>query len=305
MVFYQIAGELMLGTRLRRLSERFLGDVSKIYKAENIDFEVSWFPVFYLLHLQGELRVSDLARELEITQSGASQMVTALEKKGLVQYHLDPNDKRSRSITLTKLGTNRLSQVKPIWKSIRACIVQLLKERDNSAGLLQSLDDLDLTIEEKGLLNRVKEDLDKRRLLDHLEIKPHSPEFNQEFRDLALLWLLENQHLDQELVNRPEDQDQAIFHLAVMDHQCVGATVVEKINDQLCRILLLMVTQDFKNIGVEEQLLEHIQSEYKEIEITIDRGQKDLARILQEFGFKLERMNQDPPGLRLRRKNSD
>ncbi|MEJ2628142.1 MAG: helix-turn-helix domain-containing protein, partial [bacterium] len=73
--FYRRVGELILGTRLKRISDKFLTDVSKIYKKLNIPFEVSWFPIFYLLNEKGKLSVTDLARELEITHSAVSQMI--------------------------------------------------------------------------------------------------------------------------------------------------------------------------------------------------------------------------------------
>lgn len=101
MSVYKIAGELIVGSRLKRLSERFLSDVSKVYKSEQIPFETSYFPVFYLLDLYGTLKISDVARELEITRSGASQMVNALEKKGLVRYDADKEDKRVRTVSFT------------------------------------------------------------------------------------------------------------------------------------------------------------------------------------------------------------
>ena len=87
MIFYREAGELIFGSRLKRISERFLMDVSKIYKSLNIPFEVSWFPLFYLLNERGKLSVTEIARELEITHSAVSQLVTILQKKKLIPFH--------------------------------------------------------------------------------------------------------------------------------------------------------------------------------------------------------------------------
>ena len=67
---YQKAVELIVGSRLKRLSDRYLSDVAKVYKAHHIPFETAYFPVFYLLSRYTRLKVSDVARELAITQSG-------------------------------------------------------------------------------------------------------------------------------------------------------------------------------------------------------------------------------------------
>ena len=63
MTFYRRTGELILGTRLRRLSERILADVSRVYREMSIPFETSWFPLFHLLHERGSLSVTEVARD--------------------------------------------------------------------------------------------------------------------------------------------------------------------------------------------------------------------------------------------------
>ena len=64
MTFYRQTGELIFGTRLKRLSDRFLMDVARIYKTLDIPFVIGWFPLFYLLNEQGTLSVTEIAREL-------------------------------------------------------------------------------------------------------------------------------------------------------------------------------------------------------------------------------------------------
>ena len=49
MNFYEELGYLVLGSRMRRLSEAFLSEINKTYQSAGISFDASWFPVFYLL----------------------------------------------------------------------------------------------------------------------------------------------------------------------------------------------------------------------------------------------------------------
>lgn len=135
---YKMAVELIVGSRLKRLSEKFLSDIAKVYKARNIPFETAYFPVFYLLsHHKGPIKVSDVARQLEITQSGASQMINSLVKKELVRYDRDQEDKRIRTLSFTPEGQALLAQVKPVWDAIRQSFRQVLDQGDNSRYFLK------------------------------------------------------------------------------------------------------------------------------------------------------------------------
>jgi len=49
MNLYQRLGFLVLGSRLRRISDSFLSEITRAYQNEGIEFDASWFPVFYLL----------------------------------------------------------------------------------------------------------------------------------------------------------------------------------------------------------------------------------------------------------------
>ena len=69
MSFYSEIGELILGTRLKRISERFLIDLSKIYKSRNIPFEPSWFSIFYLLDQNKQMSIGEIASKMDISQS--------------------------------------------------------------------------------------------------------------------------------------------------------------------------------------------------------------------------------------------
>jgi len=159
MDFYRRTGELIFGTRLKRISDKFLMDVSKIYKSLDIPFETSWFPLFYLLNERGELPVTEIAKELKITHSAISQMVNTLEKKKLIKFLKDKNDRRKRLIYFTPQGLKLIKVLVPIWKSIKTEMEELLKEKKHSRYLLLALDELEDSMEENDLYHRVIENL--------------------------------------------------------------------------------------------------------------------------------------------------
>jgi len=163
MSFYKEAGELIFGTRLKRISDRFLTDVSKIYKKLGIPFEVSWFPLFYLLNQKNGLSVTEIAKELQITHSAVSQLVTHLEKKNLVKFTNDKNDKRKRIIGFTSQGQKMMRELRPVWKSMKESMRFLLNKKENSAHLLKALDEIESTLNQDNLCESVLRDIKNNR----------------------------------------------------------------------------------------------------------------------------------------------
>ncbi|HAO49511.1 MAG TPA: MarR family transcriptional regulator, partial [Runella sp.] len=67
MNFYQKLGGLILGSRLRRLSEYFLSEVNKVYAEKGIAFDASWFSMFYLISKNEHISLIDIAETLEVS----------------------------------------------------------------------------------------------------------------------------------------------------------------------------------------------------------------------------------------------
>jgi DNA-binding MarR family transcriptional regulator len=155
MAIFEIAKELILGTRLKRLSERFLNDVSIIYKEHGIDFEPSWFGIFFLLDRYDTLTVGEIAANLDITQSGASQVISQLEKKNLINITTGKSDKRKKVVSLTDDGMELLKKIKPVWKLMRAHMKEMLDEGENSRYMLDALFEIETTFKKSSLSERV------------------------------------------------------------------------------------------------------------------------------------------------------
>lgn len=155
MNFYKEAGELIFGTRLKRIGDRFLIDVSQIYKKLEIPFEVSWFPLFYLLRHKNGLSVTEIAKKLQITHSAVSQLVTSLEKKNLVKFIDDKRDRRKKIIGFTENGKKMMDEIKPVWKSMKESMRFFLDKKENSSRLLKALDEIEDTLEKQSFCEKV------------------------------------------------------------------------------------------------------------------------------------------------------
>ena len=102
MNFYESLGYLVLGSRLRRLSEAFLSEINKTYQAAGIDFDASWFPVFYLLSKNESLSIKELSDNTGVSHPAASQLVTNLKNKKLLKTTTCADDGRRQLVQLTK-----------------------------------------------------------------------------------------------------------------------------------------------------------------------------------------------------------
>ena len=126
MNLYQSLGYLVLGSRLRRLSESFLAEINRAYQNEGIDFDASWFPVFYLLSKNGSLSIKELSEQTEVSHPAASQLITNLKNRKLVTSVTSAEDGRKQQVQLTAEGRALLAQITPVWDAITAAMNELV-----------------------------------------------------------------------------------------------------------------------------------------------------------------------------------
>lgn len=162
MNFYQSLGFLVFGSRLKRLGDSFISDVSAIYKAHNIPFDASWFPVFFILSRENEVSIKDIADALNTSHSAASQMVSNLEEKGLVKTAASAADARRKVVAFTTKGSKLLQKIRPVWDALEQAMQQLAIEGEQSAQVLTALTELENNIQANSLFNRVEACLTKK-----------------------------------------------------------------------------------------------------------------------------------------------
>lgn len=154
--------ELALATRLKRLSERLSSDVSKIYKESDIDFEAKWYLILELLERNKLMSVTEIADALKLSHPAIVQFITQLEKKKLIKTQSDKNDGRKRMVSLSAGGRKTLEKLKPVLAIIKEENKNWLKETESN--LLKVLDDLEKSLDEKSMYERVKMSLLKNRI---------------------------------------------------------------------------------------------------------------------------------------------
>jgi DNA-binding MarR family transcriptional regulator len=159
MNLYQSLGYLVLGSRLRRLSESFLAEINRAYQNEGIDFDASWFPVFYLLSKNESLSIKELSEQTEVSHPAASQLITNLKNKKLVTSATCADDGRRQLVQLTDSGRELLAQILPIWDAILLAMDEVVVDEPASREVLPSITALENAFKSATLADRISSKL--------------------------------------------------------------------------------------------------------------------------------------------------
>lgn len=155
MNFYQKLGGLILGSRLRRLSEYFLSEVNKVYAEKGIAFDASWFSMFYLISKNEHISLIDIAEALEVSHSAISQLAKSLEQKGLLESYPSEHDGRKRLVRFTDQGRQLQQAVEPVWAELDQAMQELMHENEANTALLSSLMSVEQSFAQKSLSQRL------------------------------------------------------------------------------------------------------------------------------------------------------
>ncbi len=159
MNLYQNLGYLVLGSRLKRLSESFLSEINRAYQNEGIDFDASWFPVFYLLSKHDALSIKELSEQTEVSHPAASQLITNLKNRKLVTSATCTDDGRRQLVQLTDSGRALLAQILPVWDAITLAMDELIAGNPGCENLLSSIGELENAFKSTNLADRINSKL--------------------------------------------------------------------------------------------------------------------------------------------------
>jgi len=113
-------------------------------------------PQFWVLLAVDEMSgasLGEIARRQRIDAPAASRIVTALVRRGLVSFQLDPEDRRRSRLRLTRRGADLVRRLRPIAADVRACVVSGMDEGEQDAlrALLRKvIQNLETSQEEPG-----------------------------------------------------------------------------------------------------------------------------------------------------------
>lgn len=159
MDFYQSLGYLVIGSRMRRLSDYLIAEINKVYQEEEMGFDASWFPLFFILGQEQEVSIRQLADRIQVSHSAVSQLVSNLKKKGLVQSNTATGDARVQMIRFTPKGVCMLEKIKPVWEGLTRVMENLECSHPEAASVLTGITAMESAFEDKNLKDRIQGEL--------------------------------------------------------------------------------------------------------------------------------------------------
>ena len=170
MNFYESLGYLVLGSRLRRLSETFLSEINKTYQAAGIEFDASWFPVFYLLLNNGSLSIKELSDTTGVSHPAASQLVAGLKNKKLLKTTTSTDDGRKQLVQLTKGGHALLERILPVWEALSLTMEELVTADPECEHFLPAMTVLENIFRSVSLSDKIGQKLSTLKPASHGQV---------------------------------------------------------------------------------------------------------------------------------------
>jgi GNAT superfamily N-acetyltransferase/DNA-binding MarR family transcriptional regulator len=250
-------GCLAIGSRLKRLSERFNQEVAIIYKQQGIDFEPRWFPVFHYLSL-GEAAIMDIAKAIEVTHPAVNQTASELLSARLIEQVTDPNDKRRRLLSLSKKGKKLFNDTQPSWRALKVSINESIE--DSGQNLLTAISELERALDGKSLPERFAQNLDSLNERK-VTIVDFQSAYRDQFRLLNEAWItsyFELEAADREILNAPEKIIEAggAVLFAQLGEKIVGTCALLKSHADVFELAKMAVDENYQGMGIGQKLLE-------------------------------------------------
>ena len=111
--FLNELAELVLGVRLKRISERILANASDVFQELSIDINPKWFPLMALLDAKDSnkqlLTIVEASNFLGLSQPALSQFCKELQHVDIINIDNGPSDSRKRILSLTAKGRKSLN----------------------------------------------------------------------------------------------------------------------------------------------------------------------------------------------------
>lgn len=273
MSIFKDAGLLIIGSRLKRLSDRFLNEVSRVYKHQNIRFEPGWFPIFYLLDKKGSLSLTEIAAELDVSHSAISQMITQLLDKKMVEIQQNSSDARIKKIVFSAKGKKMVEQIHPVWTALQKSLTQVLPSDVEPTAFL-------------NLMSHMEEKLSNNFLSEATIgfINDQSPEIEITAPDAALkkklqVWLKnENIYLNAQ---------SELLIIALHRNNIVGFTSYE-LREEMIHLCSIYVSPFQRRKGISSKMLQYLFAQYSLSCIQIDDANLELIKVLIKSGYSFK-----------------
>jgi DNA-binding MarR family transcriptional regulator/N-acetylglutamate synthase-like GNAT family acetyltransferase len=252
-------GYLFLGTRLKRLAERLQADAVKVHRAIGVDVQPAEVALLAAIDRFGPMTVTEAVASLGVSQPAVTRVAAALVDRGLLVAESHEDDRRQKTLRLTKAGRALVGKSKTeAWPLIGGALESLCAPLDGT--LLEQLAALEGQLDERPLETRAR---DHVRRPDELAVRDYSDDLAEAFYVINAEWIesmfsLEDK--DRHILSKPRETiiDPGGFILFVESAELgvVGTCALMKMEDGVFELTKMGVLERARGRKAGEILLE-------------------------------------------------
>jgi DNA-binding MarR family transcriptional regulator/N-acetylglutamate synthase-like GNAT family acetyltransferase len=304
-------GELFLGSRLKRLADRFQADAAETLQMMNMPIQPAQLLVLATLRRKGPLTVGALAQRLRISQPTVTRTVSSLIDHHLVTVTRENRDQRHKTLALSRVGEALVTRAeRDLWPRVEAAVAEMC------AGLagpfLQQVGALEAELEGRSLTERVRSIALPR--LNGLTIREFEDRLAGPFYRINAEWIEEMFTLEDNdiaLMSSPReliiDKGGAILFAETPDLGVVGTCALIRAPEGWVELTKMAVLEVARGRKIGERLLEAALERAKEmgerlylltntrcaaaIHLYEKLGFEHDAKVMALFGGRYERCN--------------
>lgn len=253
MDFYSQVCKVGLGSRLRRLSDRFAEDAAKIYKLYDVEIEPTWFPVFYVLSQKENAAVTEIAQIIGRSHAFVSQIVREMGKRGLVTTEKHSQDARVSVVQLSDAGKQVIPNLEQQCHDVNQAVEELLLESQHD--LWNAILEVEFLLTDRSFWKRVQ-GVRKIREQESVEIIDYLPEFHDDFKRLNYEWIekyFQLEETDHQSLNHPDEKilkSGGHIFMARHNREIVGVCALIKSSDNTYELAKMAVTEKAQGKGI-------------------------------------------------------
>jgi len=259
-------GFLAGGSKFRRIYEKLQIGGDKVYKEHNVNFKSTWFPVYYVLsNSKLPQTIMEITNQIAFSHITVKNIVKELDREQLIIIIANPNDKRSKLISLSDKGHVLLKRLEPIWLSFSDTLKNVLTS--GHPDIINILKRIDANLG----LNPLNEQVQKNSE-DQVFILDYKPSLKQYFYELAGYWL------SSFLKGKLEEEDEFALHnpdkaylekggflfFAQYRKEMVGCVALKRLDEDTFEFAKLFVNPKYRNLGIATKLIERCITRTKE-----------------------------------------
>lgn len=253
MDFYDKAGKMALGSRLRRLSELLTEQAAEVYSIYDIKMQPKWLPVFYVLASGEEKSITQIAGEIGHSHPSVSTIVKEMVKNDIVKKGTNKKDGRENYVTLTAKGLKINDAIQFQYTDVNSAVEKALSETENN--IWEAIIEWEFLLEQKCLFRRV---LDEKKIRESslVEIVDYQSEYKEAFKKLNEEWIttwFKMEATDHKYLDHPQenilDKGGQIF-FALYNGEMAGTCALVKMDDNTFELSKMAVSPDAKGKGI-------------------------------------------------------